>query len=134
NRRRGQRASPSFESFFLYKISIYFHSKKVFLLNITLITREFLHMLFIHHPISKTRQIAYIVTMMRRTVSRIPLELIVWTTGLIYLALIDPHGAVPQFCIYKLAGFSGCPGCGLGSAVSHLLHGELQASWESHPL
>jgi len=91
-------------------------------------------MLFIHHPISKTRQIAYIVTMMRRTVSRIPLELIVWTTGLIYLALIDPHGAVPQFCIYKLAGFSGCPGCGLGSAVSHLLHGELQASWESHPL
>lgn len=71
---------------------------------------------------------------MQHIISRIPLELILWTGGLTYLALIDPHGGLPQFCVYKLAGFSGCPGCGLGSSVSHLLHGEFAASWESHPL
>lgn len=71
---------------------------------------------------------------MQRIISRIPLELMAWAGGLAWLGLTDPHGDLPQFCVYKLAGFSSCPGCGLGSAVSHLLHGDIAASWASHPL
>lgn len=69
---------------------------------------------------------------MTRTIARFPLELIVWTAGLTYLALADPHGHVPQFCLSKLVGLGACPGCGLGASVSHLLHGELMESWKSH--
>lgn len=71
---------------------------------------------------------------MQRFISRIPLELAAWAGGLTYLAVVSPHDGLPQFCVYKLAGFSGCPGCGLGSSVSHLLHGDFAASWASHPL
>ncbi|MGN7719714.1 DUF2752 domain-containing protein [Chitinophaga sp. 22620] len=67
-------------------------------------------------------------------ISRINIELAAWTLGLILLAFLDPHAGLPSFCIFKAAGLEGCPGCGLGRAVSHLLHGEWQESWESHRL
>lgn len=69
---------------------------------------------------------------MHRIISRLPLELIAWSVALAYLALIDPDGSVPQFCLSKFAGLGECPGCGLGGAVSHLLHGEFSESWKSH--
>nr|WP_249665457.1 DUF2752 domain-containing protein [Mucilaginibacter sp. Bleaf8] len=33
-----------------------------------------------------------------------------------------------------MAGFSWCPGCGIGHALSCLLHGQVVASWQYHGL
>ncbi|WP_157986387.1 DUF2752 domain-containing protein [Chitinophaga alhagiae] len=63
---------------------------------------------------------------------RINMELAAWVAGLAYLAAIDPHAGLPSFCVFRLAGFSGCPGCGLGTSVSLLLHGELRESLAHH--
>ena len=63
---------------------------------------------------------------------RMNLELAAWTAGLLYLAVIDPHAGLPGFCVFKLAGFSSCPGCGLGTSVSLLLRGELRESLAHH--
>lgn len=65
----------------------------------------------------------------------IPLEAVVWAGGLAALALTDPRSeGVLDLCLFKLAGFAGCPGCGLGHSVAFLLHGEVGASFEAHPL
>ncbi len=61
-------------------------------------------------------------------------ELIAWTAGLLLLALLDPHAGLPSLCVSQLAGLPDCPGCGLGRSVSHLFHGEIQQSWNSHKL
>jgi hypothetical protein len=47
---------------------------------------------------------------------------------------MDPHGSGPSLCPLKWMGFSWCPGCGLGHSIHYLLHGDLAASWKSHPL
>ena len=62
-------------------------------------------------------------------------ELSCWLGALLYLALIDPAANDHfQLCVFKWLGFSFCPGCGLGHAVSWLLHGNFHLSWEEHPL
>jgi hypothetical protein len=71
---------------------------------------------------------------MQRYFPRINIELIAWVAGLIYLAIIHPGKHLPDLCLAKIVGFSGCPGCGLGASISHLFHGEWQESWESHKL
>lgn len=62
-------------------------------------------------------------------------ELICWLSALTALALMspanDPHYSL---CIFKIAGIDFCPGCGLGHSISHIFHGDLQASFSSHPL
>jgi hypothetical protein len=62
-------------------------------------------------------------------------ELIFWIAALITTALI-PLDASPHysFCLFKLAGFDFCPGCGIGHSISYLFHGNLSASFNSHPL
>lgn len=67
-------------------------------------------------------------------ISRIQPELAVWAGGLILLACMDPHASLPSLCVWRWIGFDGCPGCGLGHAISHLFHGQWQESWESHKL
>jgi hypothetical protein len=65
---------------------------------------------------------------------RIPVELLVWITGLALLAvtgLVDGHFTL---CPLKNAGWNFCPGCGLGHSISLLFNGELRASLEAHPL
>lgn len=65
----------------------------------------------------------------------IPLEALVWTAGLIGLALTDPDTrGVLDLCLFKHLGFESCPGCGLGHSVAYLLHGQLGRSLETHPL
>jgi hypothetical protein len=62
-------------------------------------------------------------------------ELIVWVTGLLWLALMNPSSEAHfSLCIFKWFGFSFCPGCGLGHSISWLFHGELQHSLNAHPL
>ena len=62
-------------------------------------------------------------------------ELIFWITALIATALVpldtSPHYS---FCLFKLAGIDFCPGCGIGHSISYLFHGNLSASFNSHPL
>ncbi len=63
------------------------------------------------------------------------LELLVWISGLAYLAFIDPAGTSHfSFCPLKNLGFEHCPGCGLGTSISFLFHGKAGESFSSHPL
>lgn len=62
-------------------------------------------------------------------------ELIFWISSITFLALMQP-GSDSHFslCIFKTLGVSFCPGCGLGHSISYLFHGDIQASFSSHPL
>src|SRR5512143_4264999 len=68
-------------------------------------------------------------------VRRAGLEGIFWTAGLLFLALqtpsVEPHFTL---CPFALAGFTHCPGCGLGRSLSFLLHGDVAQSLRMHLL
>lgn len=67
--------------------------------------------------------------------NRQAVEAAVWTSGLGLMALADPtREALLEVCLLKLAGFTWCPGCGLGHAVGFLARGEIAAAMASHPL
>jgi hypothetical protein len=69
-----------------------------------------------------------------RILKRIPLEAIVWFSGLIVLAFYEPTQNHVSICpLYRL-GFDFCPGCGLGRSISFLFHGEIIRSLTTHPL
>jgi hypothetical protein len=62
-------------------------------------------------------------------------ELSFWIIALTSLALMQPDEDVHySFCIFKLAGFTFCPGCGLGHSISYLFHGYIKTSFTTHPL
>ncbi|HUS02043.1 MAG TPA: DUF2752 domain-containing protein [Chitinophagaceae bacterium] len=62
-------------------------------------------------------------------------ELIFWIASLASLALMQPATDIHfSFCVFKMMGINFCPGCGLGHSISYLFHGDLQASFSSHPL
>ena len=66
---------------------------------------------------------------------RYPVEAIIWTIGLILLALYNPsHQEHMSLCIFNGLGLKFCPGCGLGRAISHVFHGEILMSFQSHPV
>ena len=62
-----------------------------------------------------------------------PFEAIVWLTGLVLLAIIDPETTGSVCPIHQL-GFDFCPGCGLGASIHWLFRGELRLSFAAHPL
>ncbi len=53
--------------------------------------------------------------------------------AILALGLTDP-GADSHFilCPFKLAGITWCPGCGIGHAISWLLHGNIHKSLKAH--
>jgi len=64
-----------------------------------------------------------------------PLEAILWLAGFIVLYFVgpeSPRGA--DLCLFRRLGLGACPGCGLGAAIHHILHGNLGAAWSSNPL
>jgi Protein of unknown function (DUF2752) len=65
---------------------------------------------------------------------RINIELIFWIVGLMYLAFMNPSETHFSLCPIKNLGFSFCPGCGLGHSISFLFHGQIQESFQHHPL
>lgn len=67
-------------------------------------------------------------------IRKLNIELLFWISGLIWLFIDNPHENHFSFCPIKNLGFSFCPGCGLGHAISFLFHGNLQQSFDSHPL
>ena len=61
------------------------------------------------------------------------LEAVLWTSALVWLALMDPAGGSHvTLCPLSALGFDWCPGCGLGRAVSYALHGDLAGSFHHH--
>lgn len=60
-------------------------------------------------------------------------ELLFWIAAILALAATNPalHGHF-SLCIFKLAGISWCPGCGIGHAISWLLHGHVTNSLKAH--
>ncbi|TAM96613.1 MAG: DUF2752 domain-containing protein [Chitinophagaceae bacterium] len=45
--------------------------------------------------------------------------------------LSTPHYSL---CVFRLFGWHHCPGCGIGHAIAYFIHGNIKASWQSHPL
>jgi hypothetical protein len=71
-----------------------------------------------------------------KTRLRIPIELIFWITALVILACSKvPEGtSAEHFTLCPLAnlGFTWCPGCGIGRAITALFHGNLSLSFQLH--
>lgn len=70
-----------------------------------------------------------------RVVFLLPLEALVWITGLLILAVYNPHYQEHMsMCVFNNVGFSYCPGCGLGRSISYFLHGDILMSFSAHPI
>lgn len=64
--------------------------------------------------------------------SKLPIELLCWTTALTMLYFANPYAHHFTLCPLENAGFSWCPGCGLGRSITLLMHGEIAASFGMH--
>lgn len=66
----------------------------------------------------------------------VPLELIFWVSALIALSLaeVPPNAHAAHFTLCPLAnlGVTWCPGCGIGRAITELMHGHFAQSFEQH--
>lgn len=60
-------------------------------------------------------------------------EAIIWTAGLLLLYFMET-GSDFSFCIFRMMGFSSCPGCGIGHSIHHALHFEWEESIQHHML
>ena len=69
-----------------------------------------------------------------RITFHMPIEALVWSAGLLILALYNPHHQEHMsMCVFNNIGFKYCPGCGLGRSVSYFLHGDIVMSFSAHP-
>jgi hypothetical protein len=60
-------------------------------------------------------------------------ELTFWLGALIALGFSNPATSVQYtLCPFKLLGLTWCPGCGIGHAISWLLHGDIKNSFHAH--
>jgi hypothetical protein len=71
----------------------------------------------------------------KQFVAKFPLEAIIWISGIIALAFVDPsQTAHATICPIGYFGYDFCPGCGLGRSIAWLFHGSLEKSVSVHPL
>lgn len=64
---------------------------------------------------------------------KIPIELMVWTGALLFLACTKTSGmSHSSLCPLQLLGFDWCPGCGLGRSIRYMLHGDPIRSFGQH--
>lgn len=66
--------------------------------------------------------------------SRWPVELIFWVAALVTLYFVDMGQYHHTLCPLGSAGLIWCPGCGLGRAITLLMHGDLMGSVQMHLL
>lgn len=59
-------------------------------------------------------------------------ELLFWVSALILLAFTNPYEHHFTLCPLANLGLDWCPGCGLGRAISHILHGNFTESFKMH--
>ena len=73
--------------------------------------------------------------MIRRYLTIIPLEALIWLAGLAYLAMLNPYAdSHMSICAFRALGIDWCPGCGLGRSIAFLFHGDVSRSLDAHPL
>lgn len=60
-------------------------------------------------------------------------EFWIWIAALAAL-FFYPMGDGTSLCVLNQLGVTECPGCGLGTSIHLLLHGQWSASWAAHPL
>ena len=65
---------------------------------------------------------------------QIPIELLFFSLGLLFLYFINPNKIHSSICPFANLGFVFCPGCGLGRSLYYLMHFQVGKSWEMHPL
>ncbi|MGC3942993.1 MAG: DUF2752 domain-containing protein [Chryseolinea sp.] len=76
-----------------------------------------------------------IIEQVKRLVTKFPLEAVIWMSGLIALAFVDPsQTSHVTICPIAYFGFDFCPGCGLGRSIAWLFHGSVTKSLSAHPL
>lgn len=56
----------------------------------------------------------------------------VWLTALIIIGFMNTSDEGFTFCLFKVAGFNWCPGCGLAHSIAYAIHGELYVSVKAH--
>jgi len=61
-------------------------------------------------------------------------EALFWLLALVLLAFMVSENSGPSLCMFHHLGISSCPGCGLGHSISAALHGNLEQSFDWHPL
>jgi hypothetical protein len=59
-------------------------------------------------------------------------ELLFFCCAILLLYFIPLDGDSFSFCVFKLAGFTDCPGCGLGHAIQLALHFQFTLSFQAH--
>ena len=69
-----------------------------------------------------------------KVLRHLPLEACCWFAALVALALTDPASSHFSLCPLKNAGITFCPGCGLGRSITLFFHGDIAASFHTHPL
>jgi hypothetical protein len=57
---------------------------------------------------------------------------VLWSFALILLFFMDTEGQ--SLCFFTFAGFTPCPGCGLGHGIHHALHLRFAESLSEHIL
>lgn len=55
-----------------------------------------------------------------------------WATALIVITYMNTAEQDSTFCLFKMAGFNWCPGCGLAHSMAYAMHGEISASVKAH--
>lgn len=79
--------------------------------------------------IRKTR--SYLISFYRS----INLEVIIWSAGLIFLALFNvTENSHFTICPLSNLGFENCPGCGLGKSITLFFKGDFPGSINTHLL
>lgn len=59
-------------------------------------------------------------------------EWLVFSIGLLLLALMSPSDAGSSLCLFDWIGFDFCPGEGLGHSISYTFRGNFEAALEAH--
>lgn len=62
------------------------------------------------------------------------LELLFWSSALLFLAINPPSTGDFTLCIFKNIGFENCMGCGIGHSISYIFRGDFSGAYEAHPL
>ena len=89
----------------------------------------------LHKTLSHPNKLFTFYTKVKKYLSIIGFESIVWISGLVYLAFFSPI-TQSHFTICPLAnmGVDFCPGCGLGHSITLIFHGYFAESFNTHPL
>lgn len=59
-------------------------------------------------------------------------ELLFFCSALVLLYFMQIVNNSSSFCLFKMAGITACPGCGLGHAIHLALHSQFTLSFRAH--